>query len=339
MNNHQGNRTKKVRAYVSPKLSSFETSICGAIAGGFSRFVVAPLDVIKIRLQLQPGRSNFNFRSKHQSISVDRKYNGIRHALFTIIKEEGPRGLWKGNLSAEYLYISYGAVQFLTYQKMQDLFKFIEKRQDNKLIFNKTLQPFISGAVCGTAATVATYPFDLLRTRFAAQGDKKIYEGIIHSIQNIRSQEGFYGFYRGISASIIQIIPYMSLTFGSYEFFKKSFQHLEENYLRLRLNDLKGTEDLISGAMAGIIGKTGVFPLDLLRKRLQIQGPDRSKYVIKNVPLYTSSIISCIKQICKEEGFLGLYKGWSPAIVKSAFASAVTFFVYGYVKRILEKSH
>ncbi|CAG8579312.1 6618_t:CDS:2 [Diversispora eburnea] len=308
INEAYNNQTKKVKAYVPPKLSSFETSICGAIAGGFSRFVVAPLDVIKIRLQLQPGRPNFNFRSKHRTISIDRKYNGIRHALFTIFQEEGLRGLWKGNLSAEYLYISYGAVQFLTYQKMQDLFKFIEKRPNNKLIFDKNITT--------------------------------IYEGIIHSIQNIRSQEGFYGFYRGISASIIQIIPYMSLTFGSYEFFKKSFQRLErfeEN--NLRFNNLKGSEDLISGAMAGTLGKTGVFPLDLLRKRLQIQGPDRSKYVIKNIPLYASSIISCIKQICKEDGFLGLYKGLSPAIVKSAFASAVTFFVYGYTKRILEKSH
>lgn len=90
--------------------------------------------------------------------------------------------------------------------------------------------------------------------------------------------------------------------------------------------------------MAGIVGKTGVFPLDLLRKRLQIQGPDRSKYVIKNVPLYPRSIIFSIKQICMEDGFFGLYKGLTPALVKSALASAVTFFVYEYTNRLLEKS-
>lgn len=57
---------------------------------------------------------------------------------------------------------------------MQNLFRLLEENPDNKLIFSKTQQPFISGAVCGTTATVATYPFDLLRTRFAAQGETKV---------------------------------------------------------------------------------------------------------------------------------------------------------------------
>ncbi|KAF0486748.1 mitochondrial carrier [Gigaspora margarita] len=153
------------------------------------------------------------------------------HAVSMIIREEGIRGLWKGNLSAEYLYLSYGTVQFLTYQQMQILFSSIGDGRDDKLIFNKTLQPFLSGAVCGATATVTTYPFDLLRTRFAAQGEKKIYSGLTHAIKQIYNQEGIGGFYRGISASVLQIIPYMGLMFGSYEISKKSFRLLEVSLL------------------------------------------------------------------------------------------------------------
>jgi solute carrier family 25 thiamine pyrophosphate transporter 19 len=57
---------------------------------------------------------------------------------------------------------------------MQNLFKRIDSNQNEKLGINKTLQPFLSGAICGSTATIVTYPFDLLRTRFAAQGEKRV---------------------------------------------------------------------------------------------------------------------------------------------------------------------
>jgi len=87
------------------------------------------------------------------------------------------------------------------------------------------------------------------------------------------------------------------------------------------------------------VSKAGVFPLDLVRKRLQVQGPNRTNYFISNVPLYSSSIFICIKQILRRDGIFGLYKGLTPALIKSAPVSAVTFFVYGYTKRLLEKLH
>ncbi|CAG8646312.1 9925_t:CDS:2 [Acaulospora morrowiae] len=312
MNHYQernNNTSIEGQAVASTKLSSIEVALCGAAAGAVSRFVASPLDVIKIRLQLQSGRSTFELFSGQKSLNSDRKYNGAWHALKLIVREEGVRGLWKGNLSAEYLYLSYSAVQFLTYQQMQTLFTFIEKKH-GKPIIDKTLQPFLSGAVCGTTATVATYPFDLLRTRFAAQGNVKVYKGMSHAIRQIYSKEGTYGFYRGISASVLQIIPYMSLMFGSYEIFKKSFRRLEEK--NLWGSNLKGSEDLLCGAIAGVISKTGVFPLDLLRKRLQI-------FI--------------------QDGFFGLYKGLTPALIKSAPVSAVTFFVFGQTKKLFEKLH
>ncbi|CAG8693529.1 3741_t:CDS:2, partial [Scutellospora calospora] len=95
---------------VSNQLSPIETSICGAVAGAVSRLVASPLDVVKIRLQLQTGISTFGLTSKQQvsqSKIIGRKYNGMLHAISMIIREEGIRGLWKGNLSAEYLYLSY----------------------------------------------------------------------------------------------------------------------------------------------------------------------------------------------------------------------------------------
>lgn len=86
----------------------------------------------------------------------------------TIIAEETIRGLWKGNIPAELLYMTYGAAQFLAYRESSSLVSAVYPAiGDNS-------KSFIAGAMAGGAATLATYPLDLLRTRFAAQGSEKV---------------------------------------------------------------------------------------------------------------------------------------------------------------------
>lgn len=119
-----------------------------------------------------------------------------------------------------------------------------------KFIFQKTqivpsLKPFVSGMVAGSFATAITYPFDLLRTRFAVQGTSKVrskhiyllmqylymsiqvYKSLSHAILDINEKEGIKGFYRGLGSSIIQIMPYMGLMFFSYEGLSSIIQNLK----------------------------------------------------------------------------------------------------------------
>lgn len=127
------------------------TAIAGGIAGLTSRFTIAPLDVIKIRLQLQ---------------SRPTTYRGALHAGRTILAKEGLTALWKGNVPAELLYVSYSMVQFVMYRETHVLLE--------KADFPSSFRSFFAGASAGMCATVATYPLDLLRTRFAAQGSSKV---------------------------------------------------------------------------------------------------------------------------------------------------------------------
>ena len=128
------------------------TAIAGGLAGLISRFVIAPLDVIKIRLQLQSRTAA--------------TYRGAIHAAQTIIENEGITALWKGNIPAELLYVSYSMVQFVAYREAHVLLEGMH--MENRY------RSFLAGAMAGTSATLVTYPLDLLRTRFAAQGTTKV---------------------------------------------------------------------------------------------------------------------------------------------------------------------
>ncbi|ORX96475.1 mitochondrial thiamine pyrophosphate carrier 1 [Basidiobolus meristosporus CBS 931.73] len=319
-------------------LTPIQSGICGANAGLISRLIIAPLDVIKIRLQLD-SHKRFRVFSKPEANrrepgygSSRSKYTSMSQTFRTIMAEEGIFGFWKGNLAAEYLYLTYGALQFLTYKGVEQILSNLN--ENSPIHIPRASHTFFAGATAGVVATIGTYPLDLMRTRFAAQGGNKIYTSFTGAFSQIYRSEGLPGFYRGMWSAIIQIMPYMGLMFGSYDLLKRQFQALKE---RSRLiQQIESGEDFLCGGLAGVISKTGVFPFDLVRKRLQIQGPNRTKYIIDTIPQYNGGVLACIRQILYTEGFLGLYKGLLPGLLKAAPGSAITFFIFGETARILK---
>jgi solute carrier family 25 (mitochondrial thiamine pyrophosphate transporter), member 19 len=113
-----------------------------------------------------------------------------------------------------------------------------------------TFVSYASGAVAGAAATVASYPFDLLRTTLAAQGEPKVlcssslpsssctvvplsepiimeslqvYGNMTAAAKGIVRQQGIRGLYRGLGITLIEIVPYSAMQFGLYDTFMAAY--------------------------------------------------------------------------------------------------------------------
>ncbi|KAI4207129.1 MAG: hypothetical protein LQ348_000669 [Seirophora lacunosa] len=266
----------------------------GAIAGLVSRFCIAPLDVVKIRLQLQTSPRRKRVTGK---TAVRNTPNGTIHTVQSILRDEGVMAFWKGNVPAELLYIAYGAAQFTAYRTANQFLQPFE--------LPGAVNTFLSGAAAGATATSLTYPLDLLRTRFAAQGVERVYKNLRSGVAEIGKTEGVRGFFRGLGPAVGQIVPYMGLFFSAYEL------------LRPRLADLalsSGSAGASAGIVSGVLAKTGVFPLDLIRKRLQVQGPTRSRYVGGSIPVY-KGVWASGRAIVRNEGWRGLYRGLGISLV------------------------
>ncbi len=277
------------------------------------RFCIAPLDVLKIRLQLQ-----YHSLADPLTQRLPHTPAGVLVVARDIFRHEGITGFWKGNIPAEGLYLSYGAIQFLTYRSTSQFIETLAEGRDVSL--PGPAKSFVAGAVAGTAATTATYPLDLLRTRFAAQGTERVYEGLLASIRDITRNEGYTGFFRGLTAGIGQIVPYMGLFFASYESLKVPLAGAHLPF---------GSGDAVAGITASVLSKCAVFPLDTVRKRLQVQGPTRSKYIGgTRMPVYDRGIWATLTTIVKTEGSKGLYRGLGVSLTKAAPASAVTMWTY-----------
>lgn len=179
------------------------------------------------------------------------------------------------------------------------------------------------------------------------------------------------GFYRGMTPALIQVIPYMGVMFGSYDSLKQlaswiktkaadaSFQpepstassHNSETsygstsdppYKKKTVGQiLLGLEDMACGALSGVISKTAVYPLDMVRKRLQIQGSEQQRSIAGNVGTGSgapTTVWRCMVHIVRQEGYLALYKGLLPGILKAAPASAVTFLVFSQTGALIERT-
>lgn len=174
------------------------------------------------------------------------------------------------------------------------------------------------GASAACVATTVTYPFDFMRTIFAAQGVPPVYTSFRALIHSTWKSQGVAGFYRGILPACSQVMPYMGLNFALYE--------------KMRAQNYSPTT---SGAFAGLLSKLVVYPLDTVKKRMQMQTLPRASGA---VPMYTSSL-DCVRTMCRDEGVLALYRGTVPSVAKAIVASSSTFTVYEYVlHHVLENS-
>ncbi len=345
----------------SKRPSSISDSIfAGAYAGMVARLISAPLDLLKIRFQLQGILTN---ESGHM------KYRNVWQATKTIVKEEGITALWKGNVAATYLWVSYSMVQFGIYGLLKDIAESFEAkmlsqnydkqkgpfddthialsagtrvtgRKDTKISPQVTqegsgnqylhaLMLFLCGAGAAIVATSATYPFDIMRTQFTIQGNTKVYSTMLSYVGGTLQKQGLAGFYAGITPTLVGITPYIGLNFAFYDVAKKwtddKARGVSSDHSQLASVLKRG----FSGAIAGGASKLIVYPLDTVKRRMQasVLQSTLGEGGVGTVLKYRG-IMDCLSLTIKGEGISGLYKGVGPTLLKSCVSTAITFVAY-----------
>lgn len=122
---------------------------------------------------------------------------------------------------------------------------------------------------------------------------------------------GIQPFYKGLSTGLIGIFPYAAIDLATFETLKAKITERNMRLYGLEREDAKpssGTKAII-GAFAGAFGASVVYPLNLLRTRLQSQGT-------ASHPRTYTGLSDAFVQTMKGEGIPGLFKGLGPNLVK-----------------------
>lgn len=293
----------------------------GAMAGFSSRLLTHPLDLLKIRFQIQK-----------QSLPLSNykpKYKSIYQSLITIKNEEGYRGLYKGHLNAQLLAITSASIYFYCFENLKNS---LNKKFSNQVPERSNLINSASGFLAAFSTLVCAYPIDTLRTRFCAQGCKIHYHDLTDALKKISSNEGIIGMYRGIIPAAINNAPCYAIFFYLYTGLK---DFLSSNPFLPNCSDQTQyiASSFIASSSAGAISKGITYPLEVVQKQMQVEVFMKPKNINKK-SIYQSLRFSLLKG-----GFRSLFKGYKVAVIRQSFMLAVSMSVYESMKKYLTSNY
>ncbi len=264
------------------------------------------------------------------------------------------------------------------------------------------IESLISGMIAGTTSVLFTYPLDLARAQLAVLRKKKKVPVLImpgydtntiatrtataarhstslssrHGVRYVLSstiqQNGMWGLYRGITPTLLGILPYSGIAFTINEQAKRQITNMTHR-------EPTTIERLQCGALSGLFAQTLAYPLEVTRRRMQtigivptsgsesaavnfaVVGPSAtadattakntgSAAAVMDMELQQPaqqqtrakqkapppSMIATMQHLFEEQGIRGFYKGVSMNWVKGPVAFSISFTAFDTIQGWIE---
>ncbi|XP_038596404.1 calcium-binding mitochondrial carrier protein SCaMC-3 [Tachyglossus aculeatus] len=274
--------------------------VAGAVAGAVSRTGTAPLDRLKVFMQVHASKTN--------QLNV---LGGLRN----MIREGGICSLWRGNGINVLKIAPESAIKFMAYEQIK---RAIRGQQETLRVQER----FVAGSLAGATAQTIIYPMEVLKTRLTLRRTGQ-YSGLRDCARQILQREGPQAFYKGYLPNVLGIIPYAGIDLAVYETLKNRWlQQYSQNSADPGILVL-----LACGTISSTCGQIASYPLALVRTRMQAQAS------IEGAPQLT--MLGLFRHILSREGIWGLYRGIAPNFMKVIPAVSISYVVYENMKMAL----
>ena len=334
---------------------------CGGIAGSVAKTVTAPFSRLTILYQVHSMVTTKSNRPKYAM--------SLNDGFKKIIERGGGASLWKGNMTSVIHRFPYSALNFYVYENTLDVLTGIQSRRQEKnetlghlkrrMTFSQSedeekqgaisqrsktgehsaLLKFLAGATAGTCACIGCYPLDLVRTRLTTELEgKEHYRGIGDAFRKIMQAEGFLGFYSGIAPTLLVAVPNFAISYSVYGTLKEHALDDDLFYNLRRIDADSGEPKLgflltvLCGAASGCLATGVTFPMDTVRRRMQIQN-------LHIDPEHRLTSRQQFLHLVNQEGLKSLYRGLTPEMIKVIPMVGTMFLVYEWSKEMLDVKH
>ncbi|CAK7199937.1 coenzyme A transporter [Sporothrix eucalyptigena] len=324
----------------------WRSGVAGGVAGSVAKTIVAPLDRVKILFQA----------SNPQFAKYSGSWAGVAHAMRIIYQQDGVMGLYRGHSATLLRVFPYAAVKFIAYEQIRS---FIIPRKENET----PLRRLLSGSLAGVTSVFVTYPLEVIRVRLAFETKRDGHSSLaaicrrIYSEQSIDRhavaaasangnsgaagtvaaalpQSGLRNFYRGFSPTILGMLPYAGMSFLTHDtcgdilrlpvFAKYTTLPRPANAPTDKALPLRSWAELLAGGVAGLVSQTASYPLEVVRRRMQVGGAVGDGHRLR--------IGETASLIMRERGIRGFFVGLTIGYVKIVPMAAAAFYTYERLK-------
>ena len=230
--------------------ASWETLLAATEAGVGVSVLTNPIWVAKTRLALQErggGGSDVSTGGVVRNTKATKvRYKGLLDCLYSIARNEGVPGLYKG-LTPSLLLVSHGAIQFTCYENLKNIARggvSVAPDDDTKGDDNDTAPSMeqreltstecaVYGMLSKILASFVTYPQQVVRARMQKlqieERNQIKYKSVLQSFGTISRREGISGMYKGMVPNLARMLPSTGVTFFTYEFVNRMFRDAEDD--------------------------------------------------------------------------------------------------------------
>jgi len=266
--------------------------VAGGISAAVSKTVVAPLERVKLLLQIQDA---------HKGIAKDAQYKGIVDCFSRVYKEQGFLSFWRGNVVNVVRYFPTQALNFAFKDKYKAIFMAGVSPNDFWKFFAANLA---SGGAAGATSLLMVYPLDFARTRLGADVGKspseREFKGLFDCIKKSYKADGLIrGLYPGFASSVQGIIIYRAIYFGAYDTAKQFAGEKPSILTRFMI-----AQTVAAGSV------TVAYPFDTVRRRLMMMSGESGEKMY-------SGTMDCWRKIIRDEGMKGMFKGNATNVLRS----------------------
>ncbi|KAI0066002.1 mitochondrial carrier [Artomyces pyxidatus] len=295
-------------------MSKTAKDLTAGTAGGIAQVLVGqPFDIVKVRMQTAPKGT----------------YNGMLDCAGGILKNEGPLAFYKGTLTPLLGIGVCVSIQFgvLEYTKRHFAAQNTRKGHggpDGKLLSSGQL--ITAGVLAGLGNGFVSGPVEHIRIRLQTQSNTNpTYRGPFDAIKKISSEYGIKGLYKGQNVTFVREAAGYGVYFWAYE--KLVQRELAQK--GIRREEIGASSAVLYGAAAGYVLWAVIYPIDMIKSRMQTDGFSPStgqKY---------RSTLHCVRTVWKTEGIGAFTRGLGPTLIRSPFANGATFLGFEMANRLL----
>nr|XP_027090720.1 mitoferrin-like isoform X1 [Coffea arabica] len=283
-------------------LHFWQFMVSGSVAGMVEHMAMFPVDTIKTQMQAMG--------------SCPMKSASISQAVRSILKSEGPAGLYRGIAAMGIGAGPAHAVYFSVYETCK---KALSGGKENNPLAHAA-----SGVFATVASDAVFTPMDMVKQRL--QLNSSPYGGVLDCVKRVLREEGIGAFYASYKTTVVMNAPYTAVHFAIYEAAKRALMEVSPD----SVSDERWVVHATAGAAAGASAAALTTPLDVVKTQLQCQG------VCGCDRFVTGSIRDVLRTIAEKDGYRGLVRGWLPRMLFHAPAAAICWSTYESAKGFFE---
>lgn len=302
--------------------------------------MVGPLDRVKILFQTR----------NPQFAKYTGSWSGFPTAMYDIYASTGLRGLFKGHSATLLRIFPYAGIKFLAYEQIRA--RVIHNKQQETAV-----RRFVSGSLAGMVSVFCTYPLEVIRVRLAFETQasqrssfativRKIYaetppptahapgNPLTATVDKVTPRSGFSNFFRGFTPTLLGMVPYAGASFLAHDTMSDCMRHpllapyttlphtsrAESSSTAHKPAQLRYWAELSTGGIAGFVSQTVSYPLEVIRRRMQVGGVVGDGHRL--------GIAEVARRIYWERGWRGFFVGLTIGYVKVVPMVATSFYAY-----------